>query len=298
MRMRAARPVARRRERAAVGMVGAILIIAAGCAQLAERTVLRVPLNGAPAPLYDAIDDQVLLASVASFVVGTLRLPLSSPVYAYFYGSPDAFEHGLVRDARFDAWVAKDQASFAWGLGTYYGVFLRGDKLAGAPLHVRVGLIAHELTHVSQYELAAGRRSVSEQWLREGWADWVRYRALDHFRLRRYAESREGMIRALRRRGLERLPVLTDLGTSREWNAARAALGQLATYGQAFLAADWLVERRGSAAHVDYFRRFAWVEDRERNFEAAFGVSRDRFAEEFRERLTAWLEPGDSPGRP
>ena len=286
---RAVRPL----TRVAAGVISIILVLAAGCSLSSERTVLRVPLNGASTPMYDTIDDRTLVASVASFVSETLRLPLSSPVWAYFYRSRAAFESGLVNDARFYSWVARDQASFAWGLGTYYGIFLRGDKLDAAPLHDRVGLIAHEFAHVSQYELSGGRRSTSEQWIREGVADWVRFQALDYFGLRPYAESRERMVTLLRRQGLERLPALSDLGTSREWNVARADLGQIATYVQAFVAADWLIERHGRGAAVEYFRLFAQVEDRERNFEEAFGVPLEAFEAEFGERLKSWLALSD-----
>jgi hypothetical protein len=268
----------------------ALLLLAAGCARLAERSVVRLTL-AAPAPaLEEGADEAALLSAVAWVLVQRLGLPLSPNVFAYFYSSREAFELGLVTDAGLETWVARDQARFAWGIGNDQGIFLRQDRLAAAPLAVRVGLVAHELTHVSQYELAGGRRGRSEQWLREGLADWVRYQVLQHFGLRSYAESKRRILEEIRRQGsLDRFPELTTLGANREWNAARAQYGAVGTYRQAFLAVDWLVERRGHDAIIDYFRRFGSVDEREGNFQAAFGVPPGEFALEFRSRLSTLL---------
>lgn len=268
----------------------ALLVLAGGCAQLAERSVVRLTLAASSPVLEEGADEAGLLSAVAWVLVQRLGLPLSPHVFAYFYSSREAFELGLVTDAGLETWVARDQARFAWGIGNDQGIFLRQDKLAGAPLAVRVGLVAHELTHVSQYELAGGRRGRSEQWLREGLADWVRCQVLQHFGLRSYAESRRRVLEDIRRQGsLERFPELTTLGANQEWNTARAQHGTVGTYRQAFLAVDWLVERRGHEAVIDYFRRFGSLDDREGNFQAAFGVPLAEFALEFRSRLATLL---------
>lgn len=269
-----------------VALVAALL--AAGCAS--GRKVVRVPVNdAAPAVavsgIPQGIDDEALLRTVAA-AVKRLGLPLSSPLHAYFYTTPEAFELGLVTDARTDTWFAKDQAAFAVGVGGYYGIFLRADKLAGMTLPNRVGVVAHELTHVSQGELGAGRRGVAGQWLLEGFADWVKYRVLDVLGLRPYAESRALVVRTLRR-STEPFPGLTSLWTNREWTAARQRLGSAATYGQSFFAAEWVVERFGRDAVVTYFRRAAVLNDRNQAFREAFGVPLDQFAEEWSARVEA-----------
>lgn len=263
------------------------LLIAAGCGAVGQRSVAKVPLDQASPPaLSESADTRSVLASVAWVIVNRLGLPLSSPLHAYFYASQEAFELGLVTDARTETWFAKDQARFAWGVGSYYGIFLREDKLVAAPLLARVGLVAHELTHVGQYALAGGRRGSSDQWLREGMAEWARFRVLEHFGLRPYAESKRRVLQEARRVGsVERLPSLLSLVGNREWTAIQNQSGRVATYAQAFLAFDLLVERRGSAAALDYFRRFGRVDDRAANFEAAFGLPVAQFATEFR----AWL---------
>ena len=266
------------------------LALASGCAtRPGGFTHVEVERPIAPPLGLDAPDARVL-ATVSWVLTRQLGLPLPWPLAAYFYGSQDAFVEGLVLRGGADAGSAREQARYATGVGTARGIFLRSDRLLAAPLLVRAGLYAHELTHVSQYELAGGRRASSEQWIREGFADWVRFRALDALSLRPYAESRRRVIEEVRRAGpVGSFPALGVLASNRQWIAARDGAGSAATYGQAFLAIDWLVDRHGHAAVVDYFRRFADVDDRARNFRAAFGAAPGQFAEEFRARLPALL---------
>jgi hypothetical protein len=279
---------ARRRRPPATRRVALVLLGAAlawaGCVS-GSRSVLDVPVVRAAAPLRGDASDAELISAVAAVLVERLELPLPGRIRAYFYGSQDAFELGLVTDGQItDRAMARDQARFATGVGTPHGIFLRADRLARATVAARVGLYAHELTHLSQYEMAGGRRG-GDQWLREGFADWVRLRAVDHFGLRPYAAGLEQVRRQVARQPLDKLPGLDRLVTNRQWVTARNDLGGPATYGQALLAADRLVERSGRAQVIAYFRSFARRDNRIANFEAAFGLSPDAFAEEFRGHL-------------
>jgi hypothetical protein len=84
-----------------------------------------------------------------------------------------------------------------------------------------------------------------------------------------------------------RLPDLDDLATNRDWMAQRRTAGSMATYGQAFLAVDQLVERVGHPAVVDYFRRAGASKDRHASFQASFDLSRAGFIADFRRYLAA-----------
>lgn len=276
---------------AAVAALALGFVVAGGCATTGPGRVTQVEVDRpVPPPLpMDAADARVL-ATVSWVLTGQLGLPLPWPLTAHFFGSQDAFVEGLVLRGGADAGSAREQARYATGVGTARGIFIRSDRLVAAPLLVRAGLFAHELTHMSQYEMARGRRGGSEQWLREGFADWVRFRTLDALSLRPYAESRRRVIEEVRRAGpVGSLPALGVLVSNRQWIQARDGVGSPATYGQAFLATDWLVERCGHAAVIDYFRRFADGDDRARHFRAAFGAAPGQFAEEFRARLPALL---------
>lgn len=295
-------PSARRRPaaaRAALRVLATLLLIPlgfAGCATSTPPTptVVNIRVDAAAARrLQEDMGDEDLLAAMAWYVVHQIGLPLGTPLSAYFFTSQHAFEAGLIARAGVETSMAREQARFATGVGTADGMFLRADRLNGRPLLVRAGLYAHELVHLSQYHLAGGKRAGSEQWLREGFADWVRFRALDHFRLRPYAESRRRLLDEVRLAGpLEVFPGLGALVTSRQWIEARAAgggRGNALTYGQAFLAVDWLAERVGHPRIVDYFRRFRALDDRVRNFREAFGMPAAEFHRDFRARLAALL---------
>ncbi|MBI2204525.1 MAG: hypothetical protein HYU41_11815 [Candidatus Rokubacteria bacterium] len=263
-----------------------LLLALAGCVKPA-RTVIDVPVErGEPVAVTAKSDDETVLRAVATVLVTRLGVPLRAPVRVHVYPSLATFEIGLVKDGYVNESVAREQAAFATGVGTAHGILLRGDRLEAAPLAVRVGVMAHELTHVSQYELAAGRRSTSDQWLREGFAEWVKFRTIDAMGLRPYAPSRAAVARAVHQEFRPgRFPELATLADSREWIAARQRHGTIATYGQAFVAADRLLERAGRDTGVAYFARFAVSRDRERNFADAFGVSRADFFKEFRRHL-------------
>ncbi len=141
------------------------------------------------------------------------------------------------------------------------------------------------LTHTLQYELALGRRSTSEQWLREGFADWVASRVLaslgvvrrEDFDARRLAEYRS---RA------DVLPALAELVTFETWMAALSTRADAPPLlAKAFFAVDLLIERHGAAGMIHYFTRFAGSDDRLTNFTAAFGEPLPVFERALDERL-------------
>jgi hypothetical protein len=133
---------------------------------------------------------------------------------------------------------------------------------------------------VAQATLGDGRRIASEQWLREGHADWVKYQVLAELGLEPYERARTGGMRRVRLGAVSTLPSLLKLSSPREWIDARNRLGLRETYTQAYLAVDWLVERKGGDAMRGYFTA-APTRERAAAFEAAFGVTLDQFAEEF-----------------
>lgn len=269
-----------------------LLLAASACSVSGQRMAIDLT-RPAASEIHDGVDNETLMASVAS-VVKNLSLPLNSPLHAYFYPSREAFEIGLLTDAKWAPWAASNAAVYATGAGTYYGILIRADRFNIMPLASRVHLIAHELTHVSQFEMTGGRHTGSDQWLREGFGDWVAYWALDRLRLRSFTESRQRVLRSLQQhRSTDRFPSLGALATFRDFTTAVNQLGWLATYGQAFLATDWLIERAGQEATVDYFRRFGRSDDQEANFEAAFKLRFRDFEAEFRSRLAA-LAGGES----
>ena len=72
---------------------------------------------------------------------------------------------------------------------------LRGRLAGGGSEWLR--LIAHELTHVSQFELAGGEGR-AEQWLAEGMAEHVAFQVLERLKAARAAGVQHGVIQNMR----------------------------------------------------------------------------------------------------
>src|SRR2546421_11089223 len=99
----------------------------------------------------------------------------------YVYGGRQPFEHGLVQDAQVAPTRAAELSEFAVGIGKRRQLLLNDD---GAQPRGRewLRLIAHELAHVSQIELAQGEGR-AEQWLAEGMAEWGAFNVLERLGL-------------------------------------------------------------------------------------------------------------------
>src|SRR5262249_56142537 len=83
----------------------------------------------------------------------------------------------------------------------------------------------------------------------EGTGEWEKVRGLDLLRYRSYADSRDHIERTVigSPMPIKLFPDLQDVERNDAWVASTNKLGAPATYCQAFLAVDWLVERYGSA---------------------------------------------------
>ena len=241
----------------------------------------------APGVLARNPTDSELIHTIASLMTTRLDLPLPPTVRAYVYVNEATLVDGLITLAGEKSEDAWDRGRFAAGVATRVGIFLRGDYLAQMHLLARAALFAHELTHVSQRALAKNRRVRGDQWLREGHADWVKFRVLDLLGFRRFNESRDEVVRAVLRSTtpVRLFPHLDALASNTHWTAAMNRLGAPATYGQAFLAVDWLVARHGGDRVRDVFTRHPGDGDFQAQWAKVFPIPYREFIEEFRGRL-------------
>lgn len=217
-----------------------------------------------------------------SAVAATMEGPLGLPPLEFrvsFYPTRGALEKGLVAEG-YSTDFARRAASTLDGVGIPGRVLLHEGALARATWTDRVAMLAHELTHVLQYQLAAGRRSTSEQWLREGFAEWVSAKVLESLHLSSPGARRNRALRAASLAGPARLPPLSELSTWHQWVDLRAARPGLPVYPYSHLAVDLLVERHGVEAVLDYFRRFAVSYDAPGIFAWAFGETREELEAE------------------
>lgn len=227
------------------------------------------------------LDYPEALTAIVSASVEELKIPVPR-ADLFLYPNRDAFELGLVKELRFDPTLARDAAKFAWGVGGSERVLVNEAALQPIPWRERIRFLSHEFTHTIQYALSNGNRSTSDQWLREGFADWISYRILESLGLDTFAQRRETRLAQVRRaRDRQPFPPLSQMVIFRDWVTLRLKHRAAVTYGQSFLATDFLIQRRGVQAIVDYFRLFRRSDDRIQNFRVAFSEDLSSFEQEF-----------------
>ncbi|HEY3064652.1 MAG TPA: hypothetical protein VGL09_02615 [Methylomirabilota bacterium] len=281
-------PIAREAHHHALTLLVAAALLGAGCSE--GRLV--VPVNMNPTALAVPIDGRHLntheaaVRGISALLVRDLGLPVPDEVMVYVYDSREVFERGLIHDAHIAPARAAELSDFAMGVGKRRQLLLY-DATASQGGREWLRLIAHELTHVAQFELAGGEGR-AEQWLAEGMAEWVAFTVLERLGLDTVNDRRAVAMRSIRRQAAfaaGRLD-LDSLGTPRGFTVRHLREGSLATYRLAFLMADYLIERDGFPRMVDYFRACAQVRDRHGNFTAAFGQTLAEFEAEVTGHLT------------
>jgi hypothetical protein len=266
--------------------VGALLLIA-GCGS--SRIVLPITIEPErlDTPLTDAAltSHEAAVRGIAAIMAKDLGLPVPAHVTVYVYSSRDVFEQGLIRDAHVSPVRAAELSDFAIGIGKRRQLLLNDDAPKGREW---LRLIAHELAHVSQIELAQGEGR-AEQWLAEGMAEWVAFTVLERLGLDTLQTRRRLSGNGIR----DHVAVtaahldLETLGTPRGFTVRHLREGSLRTYQLAFVMADYLITRDGLPRVIEYFRAFASRPDRHDNFVSAFGQSLEQFEQEVLSELHA-----------
>ena len=247
----------------------------------------EIRFSGEASPLGKSPSDADLINAVAWMMSNKLDLPFPVGTKAYIYVNQATFVDGLIQIAGEERQQAWDKGRFAAGVAARAGILLRGDHLARMHLLARAGLFAHELAHVSQRKLADGGKAGAAMWILEGHADWVKFQVLELLGLRQYRESRDEVVRSVitSKMPVKFFPDLQVLTTSAGWVRSMNQLGAPATYGQAFLAVDWLIERYGSAKLLEFLGRFALQAEPREHWRTVFSIADRQFGDEFRSRL-------------
>jgi len=194
----------------------------------------------------------------------------------------DATFERLLLEIGYSPTLARDSVARMTAIGGHRRVLINESRLADDEWPARVGLLAHELTHVLQYELGGGTRGQSDQWLREGFADWIEAGVLARLGAGETAAGRADARRRLQRAPPSRYPPLADLATFPNWVAQHRRRPDADLYVAAAAAVAMLVERHGVERLLDYFARFATRQDRDANFQEAFGETLAGFDRAFR----------------
>jgi hypothetical protein len=267
---------------ARLGAVIAAALVIGSCQTSGTRLVLPVAFED-PAPAAtlrypeDFRSHEATVRGVASLLSRELALPVPDRVMVYIYTTRAVFEQGLMNDGRLPAVRAAELSEFAVGVGKRRQLLLQ-DEGSQPAAREWLRLVAHELTHVAQIELAQGEGR-AEQWLAEGMAEWAAFTVLERLGLDTLAERRAaafGHVRAQAALREARLDLET-LGTPRGFTVRHLREGSLPTYQLAFLMTDYLIRRDGFDGLVEYYRSFASGRARHDAFRVAFGQSLDDF---------------------
>jgi hypothetical protein len=216
-------------------------------------------------------------------VLQDLGLPLPS-TKVYIYSSRQAFRRGIVEDANLNPDGADELAGFAVGLARPGRVLLNGRLADTGSEWLR--LVAHELTHVAQFELAGGEGR-ADQWLAEGVAEHVAFQALERMGVGSLERQRRVALRRARGQAAvaqSRLDLAT-LGSPRQFTLRHQREGSTATYHLTFLLADYLVQRHGFDKMLQYFSRL-----RGRSSAAAFAATFGQTLQDFEREVLPHLK--------
>ena len=217
-------------------------------------------------------------------VLRELKLPLPSTTRVYIYSSRQAFRRGIVDDAHLSPDGADELAAFAVGLARPGRVLLNGKLSDAGSEWLR--LVAHELTHVAQFQLAGGEGR-ADQWLAEGVAEHVAFQALERMGIGSLERHRKVALRRARGQAAvaqSRLDLAT-LGSPRQFTLRHQREGSTATYHLTFLLADYLVQQHGFDKVVQYFSRL-----RTRSSAAAFAATFGQTLEAFEREVLPYLK--------
>lgn len=256
-----------------------VLVAGCGSGRLVLPFLIDPPAMATPTNAAAMRSHEEAVLGIAAIMIKDLRMPLPAQFTVYVYSGRQPFEQGLINDAQVSPVRAAELSEFAVGIGKRRQLLLNDEAASGGREWLR--LIAHELAHVSQIELAQGEGR-AEQWLAEGMAEWAAFTVLERLSLDTLGSRRMMAIAGIRNHAAlvaARLDLET-LGNPRGFTVRHLREGSLPTYQLAFLMADYLVQRDGVERVTEYFRSFGRRQDRHANFRQTFGQSLDQFEQE------------------
>jgi len=241
------------------------------------RVMTLAQVRAQPVARGEWIEDyDTALVSIAAMMKSDLGLP-DVQAALVFHRDRDAFRTALIADG-YEPEAARVTATTLTAVSGHRRVLINDAGLREAPWPIRIALLAHELTHTLQYEWSGGSRGASDQWLREGFAEWVEVQALTRLGFTTPSRARATVLGRIRDVGGTKVfPPLSRMVTFPEWVALASRMEQEALYGHAWLATEALIERHGMTDVITYFELFARSDDRLANFRQAFGEELSAF---------------------
>jgi hypothetical protein len=236
---------------------------------------LSFPLPSAPSDTPVVASSISDYPSAAAAIVGVLTQTLQLPVPAYrmeVHADAASFEAALRQHLRLPPESARTAAGIAKAAVGSRRILVNEPLMATIDWPERLVTLAHEMVHATQLELAGHRSLVRNQWLVEGFAEWIAFRVVHELGVREQQTARTSMLArvrgAYRAVGLARL---AEMDTLPAWIETRRQRGFDAMYPYAWVVVEFLVQRHSYDAVLTYFRMHRASGDHEANFRAAFG---------------------------
>jgi hypothetical protein len=267
-----------------------LAVLAAGCAARLEppRAIVLEDIQARPEPRAEFVNDyEGAMASIAAITEKELGLPKLQGTLHLVANRDGLYDIMMANGA--DAATARGAADTMLAIGTSGAVYVNLESFARLNWNARLMLLAHEAAHVAQYALSAGRRGTSDQWLREGFADWVQAYVTEKMQIG--TMTRNSILlrnsRFIARPGMrEQLPPLSTLANFPEWVVAANGPASRLLYPYAYVATDFLIQRHSLDEAITYFRLFAESDDRVANFRQAFGEEWSAFDAALRHHIS------------
>jgi hypothetical protein len=286
-----------------------IVLILQGCSTAPHVLIIPSATETSQNIAYRTGDYEKTLGAITSVMITDLKLPAIQGSVT-FYSSQASYEAGVMREAQEDLerlreqlgprgdqlnaetvlLAAKRSAVNSVAQTMYKKVLVNEWRFSKTPRSEQLRILAHELTHLVQKEMVDGRLILLDQWLAEGFAEWVGYKVTDILAVEAIAKSRETALDLIATaKSYQTFPSLQQLVLNSDWITWSRTLGRPATYSQAFIAVDYLIEQKGLAVVIRYFGLFKKLNDHKRNFAAAFGEPISSFDDKFTRHLEALL---------
>jgi hypothetical protein len=265
-----------------------VCMLLAACGTVPRERLLTVTPGASRSAAAHITTYQDAVDTIVSVMAEDLQIPVPETSFTlYFYSHREAFAQGLTEKFNTDPVVAREIATSALGRirQTHEGKYLLVNEeiLEHLRWPDRIHVLAHELTHIVQYELAGGRLA-GDLWLIEGFADWVACRVLEVLGLDTFSRRKNQKIAPFRHEHMALS--LSQMATVQDWDALSARHGGAIAYGRAFLATDLLIQQHGVASVIEYFRHVNRASNRRQHFRAIFGEELSTFERDF----SAYLE--------
>ena len=267
-----------------------VALLSLGCNSPDRVIDIPAAVNTAPKSIEAIKDYQGALSAIVSVMVRELKLPAPQG-RVYFYRDAGAYQAALVTEIKTRGWPEGESkeirrvrhelefelfkltlkvANETGAVTMEQKVFIAEWNMMRLPWTNRVKTLAHELTHVIESSLVAGRSELTPRWLSEGFAEWVSFKVVDALGAKFFFNDH------MRQACRYEIASLRELEGLESWRR----LGRQTRYGQSACAVHYMAVQDGVPAIIEYFRLFKDRFDAAQNFMTAFGKSIDTFEQE------------------